>query len=97
MERYAYEFGKQVDGVFIFTPTLIRQILHVTGPITIPAYKETITEQNLVDRLHYYQLDNTGIRREEIVEHVDDPQVARKLFTQRVTTTLISTGPAKRS
>ncbi len=91
MERYAYEFGKQVDGVFIFTPTLIRQILHVTGPITIPAYKETITEQNLVDRLHYYQLDNTGIRREEIVEHVDDPQVARKLFTQRVTTTLIST------
>ena len=90
MERYAYEFGKHVDGVFIFTPTLIQQILHVTGPITIPAYKETITEQNLVDRLHYYQLDNTGIRREEIVEHVDDPQVARKLFTQRVTTTLIS-------
>jgi hypothetical protein len=90
MERYAYEFGKHVDGVFIFTPTLIQQILHVIGPITIPAYKETITEQNLVDRLHYYQLDNTGIRREEIVEHVDDPQVARKLFTQRVTTTLIS-------
>lgn len=91
MERYAYEFGKQVDGVFIFTPTLIQQVLHVTGPITIPAYKETISEQNLVNRLHYYQLDNTGIRREEIVEHVDDPQVARKLFTQRVTTTLIST------
>jgi len=90
MERYAYEFGKQVDGVFMFTPTLIKQVLHVTGPITIPAYNETITEQNLVDRLHYYQLDNKGIRHEEIVEHIDDPQTARKLFTQRVTTALIS-------
>jgi hypothetical protein len=42
-------------------------------------------------RLHYYQLDNIGIRHEELVEHVEDPQLARKLFTQRVTTTLIST------
>jgi hypothetical protein len=91
MERYAYEFGNHVDGVIMFTPTLIQQVLHVTGPITIPAYKETITEQNLVQRLHYYQLDNTGIRREEIIEHVEDPQLARKLFTQRVTTTLIGT------
>jgi hypothetical protein len=91
MERYAYEFGKQVDGVIMFTPALIEQVLHVTGPITIPAYKETISEQNLEDRLHYYQLNNTGIRQEEIIEHVDDPQVARKLFTQRVTSTLIST------
>ena len=91
MERYAYEFGKQVDGVIMFTPALIKQVLHVTGPMTIPAYKETITEQNLEDRLHYYQLNNSGIRQEEIIEHVDDPQVARKLFTQRVTSTLIST------
>jgi Protein of unknown function (DUF4012) len=91
IERYAYEFGKQVDGVIMFTPALIKQVLHVTGPIIIPAYNETISEQNLEDRLHYYQLNNSGIRHEEIVEHVDDPQVARKLFTQRVTSTLIST------
>ncbi len=90
MNRYAYEFGKNVDGVIMFTPTLIEHVLHVTGPITIPAYMETLTEQNLVDRLHYYQLNNIGIRKEEIIEHVNDPQVARKLFTQRVTTTLIS-------
>jgi hypothetical protein len=90
MDRYTYEFGNHVDGVIIFTPTLIQQVLHVTGPITIPAYGETITAQNLQARLHYYQLDNKGIRREEIVEKVEDPQVARKLFTQRVTTTLIS-------
>jgi len=90
MNRYAYEFGNNVDGVITFTPTLIEHVLHVTGPITIPAYQETLTEYNLVDRLHYYQLDNRGIRREEIIEHINDPQVARKLFTQRVTTTLIS-------
>jgi hypothetical protein len=90
MNRYTYEFGNHVDGVIIFTPTLIQQVLHVTGPITISAYGETITAQNLQARLHYYQLDNKGIRREEIIEKVEDPQVARKLFTQRVTTMLIS-------
>ena len=91
MDRYSYEFGKSVDGVIMFTPGLIRQVLHVTGPIAIPAYNQTITEQNLESLLHYYQLDNTGIRQEQIIEHVKDNQVARKLFTQRVTTTLIST------
>jgi predicted solute-binding protein len=40
--------------------------------------------------LHYYQLDNTGIRKEEIIEHQEDPQAARKLFTGRVTSALIS-------
>lgn len=91
MDRYRYEFGKHVDGVIMFTPTLIEHVLHVTGPISIPAYKQTVTEQNLEELLHYYQLNNTGIRQEEIVEHVSDSQLARKLFTQRVTQGLIST------
>lgn len=91
MERYRYEFGTNLDGVIMFTPTLISHVLHVTGPISIPAYHQTITEHNLEDLLHYYQLNNTGIRQEEIVEHIDDNQVARKLFTQRVTTALLNT------
>ncbi len=91
MNRYTYEFGRNVDGVIMFTPTLIEQVLDVTGPIAIPAYNQTITAQNLTDLLHYYQLDNTGIYQEEVVEHVNDTQVARKLFTQRVTTALINT------
>ncbi len=91
MQKYSYEFGGQLDGVIMFTPNLIKQVLHVTGPITIPQYKETISENNLENRLHYYQLDNRGIRREEIIEHVADPQQARKLFTQRVTKALMST------
>jgi hypothetical protein len=91
MERYRYEFDRNVDGVMLFTPTLIRHILHVTGPIPIPAYHQTVTEQNLEDLLHYYQLDNAGIYQEQQVEHVSDTQIARKLFTQRVTTALINT------
>ena len=91
MNRYQYEFGASLDGVILFTPALIKHVLHATGPITIPLYKEVITEQNLEDLLHYYQLNNTGIRREEIVEHVNDNQIARKLFTQRVTQALMAT------
>ncbi len=90
MDRYSYEFGKNVDGVIMFTPVLIEHVLVATGPISIPAYKQTITAQNLEGLLHYYQLDNTGIRQEELVEHVYDSQAARKLFTQRVTQALIS-------
>lgn len=91
MERYNYEFGQSVDGVIMFTPGLIQQVLHVTGPIKIAKYNETITEYNLMDRLHYYQLDNTGITQEERIENIWDPQVARKLFTQKLTTQLIDT------
>jgi hypothetical protein len=90
-DRYSYEFQHNISGVILFTPGLIKQILHVTGPIHIDQYSETITEQNLEDKLHYYQLNNTGIRREEIIEHVDDNQIARKLFTQRVTKQLMDT------
>lgn len=90
MQRYDYEFGKNVDGVIMFTPRLIEQVLHVTGPITIPLYKQTVTEKNLVNLLHYYQLDNAGIYWEQHLEHESNYQIARKLFTQRVTTAIIS-------
>ncbi len=81
IDRYKSEVGHQVDGLITFTPTMIEQVLRAIGPITIPQYQETITAQNLEERLHYYQLDNNGIRKEEIIEHVEDPEQARKLFT----------------
>lgn len=91
LDRYSYEFGKNLDGVIMFTPALIQHVLHATGPIQIPLYHQTVTEQNLQDLLHYYQLNNTGIYQEEVIEHVQDTQLARKLFTQRVTQALMST------
>ena len=90
MHSYNYEFGRTVDGLIVFTPTLIEQVLHITGPIPIPAYNQVVTEQNLENLLHYYQLANDGIYQEMHVEKVRDPELARKLFTQRVTTALIS-------
>ena len=90
MGEYQFEFKHQVDGVIVFTPFLIEHMLQIIGPISIPSYHETITALNLEERLHYYQLDNTGIRKEEIVEHVEDPVAARKLFTARLASLLAS-------
>ncbi|MBV9229782.1 MAG: DUF4012 domain-containing protein [Chloroflexi bacterium] len=89
IDQYKLEVKHQVDGVIVFTPFLIERVLQATGPLYIPKYDETITAQNLEQRLHYYQLDNAGIRKEEIVEHVEDPFQARKLFTSMLAHSLI--------
>ncbi|HLI90467.1 MAG TPA: DUF4012 domain-containing protein [Ktedonobacteraceae bacterium] len=91
IEQYRLEVHRRVDGVIMFTPFLIEHILQVTGPLHIPQYNETITAQNLEARLHYYQLDNAGIRKTELIEHVTDPAQARKLFTSRVAHVLMDT------
>jgi hypothetical protein len=90
MNYYQGEFDTPLSGVILFTPALIQQIIQVTGPITIAAYGETITAQNLEAKLHYYQLNNAGIAREKTIEHISNAEVARKAFTQRVTQTLMS-------
>ncbi|MDQ2886595.1 MAG: DUF4012 domain-containing protein [Chloroflexota bacterium] len=84
IKQYKLEVKRNADGVVVFTPFFIEHILQAIGPIQVPKYNETITAQNLEDRLHYYQLDNAGIRKIEIVEHVNDPNQARKLFTSDV-------------
>jgi hypothetical protein len=89
MAQYKSEVKHEVDGVILLSPFLIQHVLNVIGPLQIPRYNETITAENLEQRLHYYQLDNAGIRRSEIIEHVEDPASARKLFTAAVTHTLM--------
>ncbi len=86
---YKREFKHQVDGVIVFSPFLISRVLAATGPIYIPEYHETVTAQNLESKLHYYQLDNVGIRKETVVEHEDNTDIARKLFTKRVSKVLM--------
>ncbi|HEU5230423.1 MAG TPA: DUF4012 domain-containing protein [Ktedonobacteraceae bacterium] len=89
IQQYKSEVHRDVDGVILFTPLLIERVLQVTGPIQIPQYNETITADNLEARVHYYQLDNAGIRKEELIEHVEDPAQARKLFASAVARTLM--------
>src|SRR5579884_3787073 len=87
--QYKAEVKHNVDGVILLTPFLIQDILRVIGPLQIARYNETITANNLQDRLQYYQLDNAGIRRSEIIEHVENPDTARKLFTAEVARTFM--------
>ncbi len=89
--EYKHEVNRTVDGVISFTPFFIEHLLQAIGPIQIPKYHETITAENLEQKLHYYQLDNAGIRKIEIVDHLtaSGPTI-RKLFTSAVASVLMS-------
>jgi hypothetical protein len=43
-----------VDGVISFTPGFMGRILSVVGPVTIPSYGETVTADNIDERLDFY-------------------------------------------
>jgi len=79
--QYELEVGHQVDGVILFTPFLIEHVLQIIGPVYVPAYKDTITAQNLEDRLHYYQQDNAGIYKQIVIQPGDTTTSSRKRFT----------------
>lgn len=79
--QYGLEAGQQVDGVIVISPFLIEHILQIIGPIYVPGYKDTITAQNLEDRLHFYQLDNAGIYKQILYQGSDTTTSERKRFT----------------
>ncbi len=81
IDQYELEVGHHVDGVILFTPFLVEHILQIIGPIYIPAYKDTITAQNLEDRLHYYQQDNAGIYKQIVIQPGVTTTSDRKRFT----------------
>jgi len=81
---FAKEGGGHVDGVISLTPIPIEHILAITGPIVIPEYGETITSQNLEDRIHYYQQDPAGIAKEKRISGGNGSITVRKRFTSLV-------------
>ena len=68
-----------LSGVIAITPALIEQVLTLTGPVAVPEYREVVTAQNLVDRIHYYQL----IEASQVgnVPSADGNSSVRKHFT----------------
>jgi hypothetical protein len=46
-----------VDGVISFTPGFMARVLSVVGPVAIPSHGETVTAQNIHDKLDYYAHD----------------------------------------
>ncbi|MBE3558262.1 MAG: DUF4012 domain-containing protein [Ktedonobacteraceae bacterium] len=84
MQVFQEEGGGPVDGNIAFTTTFISHILDVTGPIHVgEGFDETITAQNLEDRLHYYQQDYSAIARQRQITG-DTSHQARKAFTSLV-------------
>lgn len=45
--------GPTVDGVITVTPTVLQRILKETGPVALPAYDTTVTDENVVSVLQY--------------------------------------------
>lgn len=81
IDKYKSEVGHQVDGVIMFTPFLIEHILQIVGPIKVPGYNDTITAQNIEERLHYYQQDSTGLAKQVVYQPGDKATSSRKRFT----------------
>ena len=78
---------RNFDGVIAFTPTLIENLLSVTGPITID--DKEFTTDNLIDTLAYHV--ELGFKEEGITVHnrkqvIDDvaQQLQEKLFSLSV-------------
>ena len=74
------EGGGPVDGNIALTPAVIAHVLDVIGPIKVPQYNETITAQNLEDKLHYYQQDFNAIRLQRQLTGTNNA-ATRKAFT----------------
>ncbi len=78
--NYVREGGNvPIQGVISITPTLIQQMLTITGPIRVPEYQETVTAQNLVALIHYQQL-GAG-RQGNDIPAPDGNSSVRKHFT----------------
>ncbi len=69
-----------VQGVIAITPWLIQNALKITGPIYVSEYNETITAQNVVNRIHYHQL-NEELKGGD-VPSPDGHSSLRKRFTE---------------
>jgi hypothetical protein len=78
------EGGGDVDGLIQISPVAIEHVLNVTGPIFVPDYNETVTAQNLEDKIHFYQQDPRGIAIEQQLNPNDHTHSLRKRFTQLV-------------
>ena len=62
------------------TPYVIENLLQLTGPIAVPEYGETVTAQNVIDRIHYHQ-EGPGAAAEGIPSP-DGHSSTRKRFTE---------------
>lgn len=89
IQLFQAEGGGPVDGDIQFTPVLIEQLLQMTGPLQVKEYNETITAQNLEDKLHAYQQNYTLIGKQQQITGTDTHST-RKAFTSLVGSLLLA-------
>jgi Protein of unknown function (DUF4012) len=78
--NFEREGGKvPLQGVVAITPTFIEHVLTITGPINVPEFHVTVTAQNLVSLIHFYQLGEAG---SSLVTSPNGQTSQRKYFTE---------------
>jgi len=92
--RYAEQLYKKEGGtanplgVIAITPKFIQALMTITGPIYVNEYNETVTANNIIDRIHYHQLNEEGAQSD--IASVDGLSSNRKHFTAVLFTHLFS-------
>lgn|GEM_PF-968890 len=84
--------GPTVDGVITLTPTVIRKLLHLTGPIDMPEYGVTIDENNfaqVVQEEVEEKYDRKLNRPKKILSDLA-PVLLERLFSMRSASLLTS-------
>jgi LPXTG-site transpeptidase (sortase) family protein len=84
-EQLAYFYNgtrdDRLDGVIAFDQHALELLLAETGPITVADYGETVSAENLQERLDYYVHANPGL----------DEEYSRKQFVGSAATAVIQT------
>jgi hypothetical protein len=77
--NYTREGGSvPVQGVIAITPFFIEHVLSITGPIGMPEYGKTVTAENLISLIHFYQL---GVGGSNLLPSPNGLTSQRKYFT----------------
>jgi Protein of unknown function (DUF4012) len=101
MKAFTAESGINVDGDISIAVEAIEHLLapNIVGPITIPCYKVTVTDQNLEDEIHYFQLGGGVALDQKCFNASASNTTLRKSFTATLALALqqqIRTLPADR-
>jgi hypothetical protein len=68
-----------LQGVIAITPSFIEHVLNITGPISVPEFHTTVTAQNFVSLIHFYQLGEAG---SSLISSPNGQTSQRKYFTE---------------
>lgn len=92
LTNYRLEGGTTlVQGVIAITPTVMEQIMQITGPISVPEYGDMVTAQNLVALIHYHQLGGPAAGQgSDRIPSPDGYSSLRKRFTAILATNLLT-------